>query len=135
MVLGHNIRALAERGFWRLGTHFSREPQFFEAGFWTDDQLAVLRAEPQLTVDSVLTGDIVPDYVTDREIAEEVWKVRDQAAAAGDLGAAIALLDPETPDHWQRDGKPKVKALEVVLNRPVTAAERDDAWAKFQAQP
>ena len=45
-----------------------------------------------------------------------------------DLGAAIVQLVGD-PDACTQDGRPKVEALEAILGRDVTAAERDRAWA------
>jgi uncharacterized protein YifE (UPF0438 family) len=42
---------------------------------------------------------------------------------------AIADLDSES---FGKDGKPNVKAIEAVLGRDITAADRDQAWATYQ---
>lgn len=47
---------------------------------------------------------------------------------------AIADLTPGRDDHWTRAGKPEVAALRAATGLDdVTAAERDAAWATFQA--
>ena len=50
---------------------------------------------------------------------------------------ATGRLDPEDPSLWSGRGKsrrPKVAALEAVLGHDITAAERDGAWAAYQAR-
>ncbi len=48
------------------------------------------------------------------------------------LLAAITALDPENKAHFTNDGEPEVKALGELVARKVSAAERDDAWARYQ---
>ena len=47
---------------------------------------------------------------------------------------AIALLDLDDPAQRTRDGAPRVDAIEAILGRGITMAERDAAWAQFQAR-
>jgi hypothetical protein len=49
------------------------------------------------------------------------------------IEAAIAKLDPNDPKQFTASGKPQVDALEHVLGRQVSAAERDAAWDKVNA--
>ncbi|MCF8491363.1 MAG: hypothetical protein K9H18_19530 [Rhodospirillum sp.] len=51
-----------------------------------------------------------------------------------DLIAAIGKLDRANPAHFTKGGKPETKALEDVVERQVTATERDAAWDAFQAR-
>lgn len=53
---------------------------------------------------------------------------------AGDLAAAIAALDPAEAGQWTTDGRPQVAALAAAAGRSVTAQERDEAWASYQAR-
>lgn len=48
-----------------------------------------------------------------------------------DLAAAISLLDPENPDHWTADGKPKMAVLEEFTNGNLTRAEVEEAFPEF----
>lgn len=48
------------------------------------------------------------------------------------LREAILDLDADNPDHWTADGKPDARALADILDRKVTAAERDAAWSALQ---
>lgn len=45
---------------------------------------------------------------------------------------AIESLDPEDTSLWTAGGAPTVDALERVLERDVSASERDRAWAAVQ---
>ena len=50
------------------------------------------------------------------------------------ITVAIADLTPGQADHWTRAGKPEVAALRAATGLDdVTAAERDAAWAAYQA--
>lgn len=49
-----------------------------------------------------------------------------------ELHDAIAVL---SEDGFGKDGKPLIKALEEVLDRDITQAERDAAWKSYQALP
>lgn len=52
--------------------------------------------------------------------------------AGGFVSQAIGRLDREDRSLWTRDGKPQTSALENLLGRRVTAAERNEAWEAFQ---
>ena len=54
-------------------------------------------------------------------------------AGVGSVVAAIGELDPDDAGSWTKSGKPELKALEALLGADLTAAERDEAWAAFQA--
>lgn len=43
----------ARPGFWRAGVKHPAEPAFYEAGYFSDEHLAVLRAEPMLDVTEI----------------------------------------------------------------------------------
>ncbi|MBL4782997.1 MAG: hypothetical protein JKX92_12215 [Porticoccaceae bacterium] len=46
---------------------------------------------------------------------------------------AIDQLDPDSAELWTKGNAPQVTALEAALGQPVTATERDAAWAAYQA--
>jgi len=46
---------------------------------------------------------------------------------------AIGMLDPESEDDWTKAGLPDVRALETSIGKEITAAQRDEAWALFEA--
>lgn len=45
-----------------------------------------------------------------------------------DIVAAIGLLDANDPSLWTRTGKPRVEAIERVLDQPIIESQRDAAW-------
>ena len=51
-----------------------------------------------------------------------------------EVQAAIGGLDRDDPGLWTKGGKPRTEALEAVLGRNVDSAERDAAWASWQAR-
>lgn len=52
----------------------------------------------------------------------------------GRIVRACADLSPLSPEHWTKDGRPTVEALEAAAKLPtVAAAERDAAWTAFRA--
>ena len=54
----------------------------------------------------------------------------DAPTTESELHDAIAVL---SEDGFGKDGKPLIKALEEVLDRDITQAERDTAWKSYQA--
>ena len=79
----------------------------------------------------------------DKEAEDEAIKAGTERAAdaanAADLDAppteaeiieAIGKLDADNPEHWKADDAPQVTALEGVLGKQITAADRDSAWSK-----
>lgn len=53
----------------------------------------------------------------------------DEAARTAAVVAAIGQLDIANPGQWMKDGKPKTDALSAITGWPVSAADRDAAWA------
>lgn len=51
-----------------------------------------------------------------------------------DLVDVIAALDSEDPAHYTEGGKPDARVLSDLVNRRVSAAERDAAFARFKAR-
>ena len=48
------------------------------------------------------------------------------------LQAAILDIDPDDETLFMEDGRPTVKALSEAMEKPVSAAVRDTAWAVLQ---
>ncbi len=46
---------------------------------------------------------------------------------------AIGKLDKENIDLWLKDGKPDTNAIATITGWPVTATERDAAYATYSA--
>lgn len=52
------------------------------------------------------------------------------------IGGAIAILDFNRDDaQWTKGGKPRVDAIENILNADISAAERDAAWDAWRSPP
>lgn len=46
-----------------------------------------------------------------------------------EIVTAIGKIDPNNTDLWLKDGKPASEAIAAVLGWPVSASERNTAWA------
>lgn len=147
-------------GFRRCGLAHSARPVVYAAGYFSDDQLAVLRAEPELVVvDTPSRGEAFPTTPTieaaldaalsalreapsgtvreffqrmvgDPDIQAELDREIDRQSA---LIAAIAELEEGNAEHFNKDGStPAIAALEAATGlEDVTASERDAAHAAF----
>lgn len=56
----------------------------------------------------------------------------DEPLTADQLIEVIKQLDREKPELWTEQGLPTTEALETVTGKEVTAALRDEAFAKYQ---
>ena len=77
-------------------------------------------AEPLLAVSAVQVS-ALQDEPTD-----PAWR---QAI----ITSAISGLDKDHAEAWLKDGRPQSAAIAAVTGWPVSAAERDEAWAALQA--
>ncbi|MDP2805506.1 MAG: hypothetical protein Q8O24_06140 [Gallionellaceae bacterium] len=57
----------------------------------------------------------------------------DPAERLAAIVAAIGKLSPEDASLWLKDKRPDAAAISVITGWPVSAAERNDAWASMQA--
>jgi hypothetical protein len=64
-------------------------------------------------------------------LATDASSTVDAPTTESELHDAIAVL---SEDGFGKDGKPLIKALEEVLDRDITQAERDAAWKSYQVQ-
>ncbi len=103
-------------GLWRAGIRHARGATEYPDDAFDEGQLALLVAEPLLTVEVVDDGP-QPDPFSDPEITVLV-------AAIGEI--------PDDPRYWTGSGAPRTSAIEEVVGRPVSAVERDQAWARYQ---
>jgi hypothetical protein len=67
----------------------------------------------------------------DNKTAVEKPSPDDDPATVEEIIEAIELLDDDNDENWIADGRADVKALEGLLGKKVTAAQRDEAWAAF----
>lgn len=130
-IIHHDIvvKNFAHSGYRRAGVALERGENHFKAGDFTTSQLAMLQADKRLSV-SLSNEQVQESTSSDGE---------EQRMADGELSAdltllnAIAQLDPNNDEHYTKSGKPQTEALEALVDRSITAAERDQAWADYQA--
>ena len=67
-----------------------------------------------------------------RQIAEACGWTDEGTDTAVSFDEAVTVLDPEKDEDFTADGRPDVNALKA-LGCVMTAAERDEAWAAYQA--
>ena len=49
-----------------------------------------------------------------------------------DIVEAIGGLDPDDMELWTKTNKPKTEVLSAILEKEITAKERDAAWTIYQ---
>lgn len=98
-------------GFRRCGIAHGKEPVEYADDHFTEDELAILKAEDVL---------IVTHH--EDEPAEVTLE---------DLVAAIGTLDKLDPANWTKDKGPKTEILEKATGGKVSAIDRDEAWTEF----
>lgn len=101
-----------QEGFRRCEVAHSKTATEYEDDHWSDEELERLQDEPMLVVQHV-------DGMSSLSEEEE-------------LQAVIGGLDVMDATLWTDGGKPQVKAIEAVLGRQISAADRDEAWDIFQ---
>jgi len=141
------IRITSKRhNFRRCGMPHPKEPVEYSDDRFTEKELEILEAEPMLTV----------EYVEDD--AEIKTKTEEEAKAKADAEAkaladaeAKALAEAEAKTKAKaeilkaarkaikagdvtQDDKPTVEAIETILGRDISAADRDEAWDQIQAE-
>jgi len=57
----------------------------------------------------------------------------DDEVTIEEIMTAIADLGTENPAHFTNDGKPKVPSIVEILDKDISAAQRDEAWELMQA--
>ena len=153
-VAGTLIVVAHRDGFRRAGRAWPARPVTVAAGTLTPEQIEQLVAEPMLTV----TFEPAPNTERPREVVDGGDASRPEPSAGagavdgepgtqGDdpppgpaprggepltIEAACARLDRADASLWTRAGVPTTAALEALLGRDVSAAERDAAWAAVQ---
>ena len=103
---------------WRCGVEHRAQAVRYEAGHWTPEQLAALRADPQLVV--VELDDAAPPAP---------GGAPERGLRARALDGCRALAAGRDPASWTASGKPQVSVLEALLECDVSAADRDAWWA------
>jgi hypothetical protein len=122
------VICLAHTGYRRAGMAFIKGENPLLLADLSDEQILAIQTDKRLNVPEL---GLVP---APRSV--------DAASAAAPLNnpplsfaQAIGALNKDNRDHFTAAGKPQCTALESLLDKPVTAAERDALWADFTAQP
>nr|BDD45118.1 hypothetical protein 7 [bacterium] len=72
-----------------------------------------------------------PQYDQAVSDLKESWNA-EEAEAAKKLNEVVEAIGGLTEDDYTRYGKPKTEALQQLIDRPVSAAERDKAFDVYQ---
>ena len=113
------IAATAATGFWRCGKHFPKEGVTVALDEFTDTQWDMLKAEPMLHLSAADEGATVQPV--------------DNTKRIDSINGGIRIL---TAEDFQKDGKPKLEALNTLLGDElgkITGAERDAVWDQLKA--
>ena len=105
------ISSVPANGFWRCGRHFTKTGVLVKASDFTEQQLKRLNDEPMLRV--------VPATKDDAGLAEER------------VASIVAGIKTLAAQDFQRDGKPKLDALDELLGDElgkIAAPERNEIW-------
>lgn len=71
-------------------------------------------------------------HVVENMKAADYVDVKNSPPTIDDIVAAIALIATDDETAWTADGTPKVEVLEGLLNKNITAAQRDTAYLAFR---
>ena len=99
------------------GTHYAEG----EAFLLSDEDAAEL-----LSVGAVLLDETGP---TEEDLPVVPSDAAERQAA---IITAIGQLDPANGDAWLKDGKPSSDAIAALTGWPLSAPERNSAWAAMQ---
>ena len=114
------IRIRAKRhNFRRCGIAHPKDPMTYPDDRFSAKELKILKAETMLIVEVFQTG----DSKLKTRIAEETASDRGDLVFAAKAAIAAGKVT--------RDGKPLVEAMEEILGRDITAADRDRTWEKL----
>jgi len=155
------IRITSKRhNFRRCGMPHPKEPVEYSDDRFTEEELEILKSEPMLTVEYV-EDDAEAKTKTEEEAkakadAEAKAKAEEETKAKADAEAkakaeeeAKALADAEAKTKAKeeilkaarkaikagdvtQDDKPTVEAIETILGRDISAADRDEAWDQIR---
>ncbi|WP_445368817.1 hypothetical protein ACH5Y9_05365 [Methylomonas sp. BW4-1] len=113
-------------------TAFVSESQITASG-GDSEEIQTSQQETQVGQDETKT-ELSAAETTQASVAEVVGGEKTEHQLKIDvIKASINTLDVANPDNWVADGKPKAAMLTVLLGYPVSAEDRDEAWAQIQA--
>ncbi len=143
-VLDLLVKNFAHAGYRRAGVAFKKGVNHLCSTDFTDSQLAMLDKDPRLSVQKKFTsseviaavnsqtgplvGSVSSVSVIDSQTDTPQSELDNDGAAQLAVQGAIFQLESDNPAHWTKGGKPEINALSAILERKVTASERDDAW-------
>lgn len=125
----------AHSGYRRGGIRFTKGENTVDAENLTTEQLQQIHQDPLL---------VVGEYADSLSLQGEADQSGGTQGRLGDgtlpatvtelsLEQAFAQLQPDNPDHFTQSNQPQLSALEQLTGRRVTASERNEAWATYQA--
>lgn len=140
------IVCAAHSGYRRGGIRFTKGQNTVNAEKLSAEQLEQINNDPLLIVGEYADGISLAslDEPTAKGLLPETNQGSDTQGGLGDgalsasitelmLEQAFAQLQPGNPDHFTQSNQPQLSALEQLTGRRVTAAERNEAWAAYQA--
>ncbi|MDF1622521.1 MAG: hypothetical protein P1V33_03505 [Pseudohongiella nitratireducens] len=84
------------------------------------------------------TGEVVerepgtkPREIYDPVVSTEERQANKDQSAIDSIVQAIDQVDPNDTELWTKNKGPKVSAIEALLGKPITEAERDTAWQQY----
>ncbi|MDE1465614.1 hypothetical protein [Spartinivicinus poritis] len=123
MPEGYLIRSKQQPGFRRCNRYFPYEGITIPTNELDAETLKKLKAEPRLIIKH---GEF-------EALAEQVEINNTTSDVMEDIIEVIGMLDANhNEDDWAKDGKPKVEAIEGLLDKDISAAQRNQAWAEYQ---
>lgn len=144
------IVCAAHTGYRRGGVSFKQGENTVEAEKLSATQLEQINSDPLLTVGEYADGISLAslDEPTAKDLLPKTNQSGDTQGGLGDgalsdavnqdqpltLEQAFAQLQPDNPDHFNKSNLPQLDTLERLVGRAVTAAERNAAWAEYQAK-
>ncbi|MET3999658.1 HI1506-related protein [Marinobacterium sp. MBR-109] len=127
----------AINGFRRAGVAHPSKPTVYPDGFFSDDQIKQLKAEPRLAVEfgDFETADPAGAGIDQEGALEPEYVSSDVEPGEGEnllqpLLDIIAKLDPNDPGLWNQDRSPKA----ANFPKGTSAEDRANAWEMFLAQ-
>ncbi|MBU2713730.1 hypothetical protein [Zooshikella harenae] len=123
MAEGYFIRAKCKPGFRRDGRYFPAEGIMLAKTALSDDAFNRLKTEPMLII----------EYGDYEALVEHAEVINTSEQAMEEMIEVIGMLEANRQDSdWTKDSEPKVESIKALLNRSVTAAQRNEAWKIYQ---
>ncbi|MCZ4339651.1 HI1506-related protein [Shewanella colwelliana] len=115
------VVCMAHSGYRRAGIALTKGDNLLPLANLSDQQIAAFKADKRLRVSM---ADVAP--------APGSVELSDGDKTLS-FSEAITKLDRENRDHFTAGGKPQCAALEGLMSKAITAAERDSLWNEYEA--